>query len=390
MFLPTPAASPMVHAPHSLTRATPNFYSQPQKASKFSSSGVETTETSTIMPRQKFEGHTKPVSNVIHLFDGQRIITCSLDGSLRVWNLESGEPIGNDWRDVESDVHTIALSPDGKNLASGSEDGVVRLWDVDTGKVIDRWTGHKELVTSVCWCPDGHRVLSGSLDGTARQWNVKSGETILAPTKTGHAKVEAVVYSPDTNKFATGGFDESLAVGLSDCSIKVWDAKTGNLITALKGHTDTVSCLAWGVELISGSADHWIRIWNTSTWEQIIGLNEHTAGVSAIAIHDRILASASHDKTARLWNLDDSWLPISSPLKHADTVSCVSFSAGGQLLATGCHDHNAYAWTIIRDTPARRLGSILKDSNVSFESSSMFKELRAPPVGWWQTSNRCT
>jgi WD40 repeat protein len=324
------------------------------------------------MPRQKFEGHTQPVSDVIHLFDGQRIITCSLDGSLRVWNLESGEQIGDDWQDVESGVHTIALSPDGKNLASGSEDGAVRLWDVDTGNVIDKWTGHKELVTSVCWCSDGCRVVSGSRDGTARQWNVKSGETILTPIKTGHAKVEAVVYSPDTNKFATGGFDESSAAGPGDCSVKVWDAKTGDLITALTGHTATVSCLAWGAELISGSADHWIRTWNTSTWEQIIGLHEHTASVSAIAIHDRILASASHDKTVRFWNLDNNQ-PISSPLEHADTVSCVSFSAGGQLIATGCHDHNAYAWTIIRETPlqaARRSGILLKDYYVSFKSSS--------------------
>ncbi|KAG2065532.1 hypothetical protein BDR04DRAFT_944360, partial [Suillus decipiens] len=53
-----------------------------------------------------------------------------------VWNLESGEQIGNNWRDIESDVHTITLSPDGKNLVSGSKDRAVRLWDVDTGKVI--------------------------------------------------------------------------------------------------------------------------------------------------------------------------------------------------------------------------------------------------------------
>ncbi|KAG2054884.1 hypothetical protein BDR06DRAFT_829839, partial [Suillus hirtellus] len=63
-----------------------------------------------------------------------RIITCSMDSSLRVWNLESGEQIGNDWWDVESHLQTIALSLDGKNLVSGSEDGVVRLWDIDTGK----------------------------------------------------------------------------------------------------------------------------------------------------------------------------------------------------------------------------------------------------------------
>lgn len=115
----TPNQTPIYHVPGL------------ELASEVFSSNIKTTET----PWQKFEGHTNPISDVVHLLDGQRIITCSIDGSLRVWDLESGEQIGDGWRDVENDVHTIALSPDGKNLASGSEDGAVRLWDVDTGKV---------------------------------------------------------------------------------------------------------------------------------------------------------------------------------------------------------------------------------------------------------------
>ncbi|KAG1816373.1 WD40-repeat-containing domain protein, partial [Suillus subaureus] len=265
------------------------------------------------------------------------------NGSLQVWNLKSGEQIGDNWWDIESDVHTIALSPDGENLASGSKDGAVRLWNIDTGKVINKWTGHKGLVTSVCWHQDGLQVVSGSLNGTAWQWNVENRETLLALTETRHTRVEAVVYLPDTNMFVTAGFDESSTIGLRDCSVKVWDAMTGELVTTLKGHTDTVSCLTWGVELISRLADHWIRIWNTSTWEQIICLDEHSAGVNAIAVYDCILASTLHNKTAQLWNLDNGQ-PISSPIKHADAVSCVSFSADGQLVATGCHDHNVYAW----------------------------------------------
>src|SRR5882757_6060113 len=140
--------------------------------------GTETIRA--ISPHRRFEGHTSLVDDVIHLHGGQRMMTCSWDGSLRMWNLKSGEQIGKDWRDGESQLKAIALSPDGKQLASGSYDGAVGLWDIDRGKVTTKWTGHTQMVRSVGWNGDGGRVLSGSDDMTARVWDVESGETILA------------------------------------------------------------------------------------------------------------------------------------------------------------------------------------------------------------------
>jgi WD40 repeat protein len=198
-------------------------------------------ETSAITHCQKFEGHTDDVRGVIHLPGGQRIITCSWDGSLRVWNLKSGKQIGDDWRDGDSEVWSITLSPDGKKVVSGCSDGAVRLWDIDTCKLIKKWTGHTMIVISVCWSRDGQRVLSGSHDGIARQWDVGSGETIpepieiiLASIKTGHYQVWAVVYSPDTTLFATAGRDGPWTTNSIESPVKIWDAKTGKLVATSK------------------------------------------------------------------------------------------------------------------------------------------------------------
>ncbi|KAG2046921.1 WD40 repeat-like protein [Suillus hirtellus] len=233
-----------------------------------SSSFVERQETSriiSIMPRQKFEGHTHSVYSVIHLPGGRRIMTCSFDGSLRVWDLKSGQQIEDDWRDGDSGVWTIAMSPDGKKAVSGSMDGGVRLWDMDTGKVVVRWMGNTKPVSSVCWSGDGQRVLSGSSDGTAIQWDVESRETSLAPIKTGHEHMRAVVYSPDMTMLATGGSDNSEQV--LD-SLKIWDTKTGKLVATLETleRAALVLCLAWtpdGKTLISGSYHSLIRTWST-------------------------------------------------------------------------------------------------------------------------------
>jgi WD40 repeat protein len=184
-----------------------------------------TEEIRAIRPYGKFEGHTDAIYGVVHLPGAQRIITCSLDSSLRVWNLQTGEQIGNDWRDGESDVNTIALSLDGKKVVSGSHDAAVRLWDVDTGKVIDKWTGHKHHVWSICWSRDGRRVVSGCDDGTVRVSDVESGKTVLV-IETGLSSVDAVIYSPDMTMIATGGCNQLQ----EEDYLKIWDAKTGKLV----------------------------------------------------------------------------------------------------------------------------------------------------------------
>jgi WD40 repeat protein len=85
-------------------------------------------------------------------------------------------------------------------------------------------------------------------------------------------------------------------------------------------------------------------------------------GVISIAIspNGRILASASYDHTARIWNLDNNQ-PISSPLQHAKGVYSVSFSADGKLLATSCWDNNAYAWDVSAIIKEAGLDELLLD-----------------------------
>ena len=299
----------------------------------------------------------------MHLPGGRRIITCSCDGSLRLWDLESGAQIGNDWRDGDEErVLTIALSPSGNTVASTSPDGTVRLWDVETGKVIARWTGHTHIVKSVCWSADGERVLSGSDDGTARVWDIKSGRTVLA-TKTGHDLVLAVtIYSPDATKIATGGIIET--------AVKIWDGKTGELLYTVE-HAEVCS-LGWTLDekkLISGLSNGSIRIIDTATWQQIVILEGHQNVVTAISLfrNNRLLASASNDNTARLWNLDTN-LPVGPPLQHKDKVECAAISDDGKLLVTGS-GNDVYVWHIYVILKEAGLEDLLSIPDVSVNNS---------------------
>jgi len=311
---------------------------------------------------------------VAHLHDGRHIVTSSWDDSFRLWDRESGAQIGNDWGDDGDNarVHSIALSPNGMTLASGSIDGTMRLWDVKTKKAIAKWTGHTDWVHSVCWSADGKRVASGSEDGTMQMWNVESRETDLGPIKTGHGIVHTVASSPDISKIATGGYNED--------AIKIWDARTGELLSTQKQESP-VHSLAWTSDqkkLIAGIENGMIRIFHTVTWEQIAILEDHKLPVVAISLfrNDRLLASGSFDHAARLWNLDTN-LPIGPPLRHRDWVHGVALSTDGKFLATACDDKNAYIWNIHAILNGAGLEDLLSipDVSVSLVSSLPFRLL---------------
>jgi WD40 repeat protein len=326
---------------------------------------------SAVTPRKMMRGHTEIVFGVAHLPGGQHIITCSDDGSLRLWDLESGAQIGDEWRDEgdEMGVTSMALCPNGKTLASGSNDGTVRLWEIETRKVIAKWEVHTEGAWMVCWSPDGERVASGFSDGTVWVWDVKhvkSGEPVkgLNPIKTRFEHVFAVSYSPEATMIATGG---SFKHG-----IEIWDAKTGKLLSAIEDNEyQTAWCLTWTSDqkkLIAGIVNGLIRIFDTATWQQIAVLNGHKEAIPITSLtlfsNDRLLASSSWDKTARLWNLDTN-LPVGPPLLHEDDVQSTAFSADGKLLSTACHDENAYVWDVQAILKTAGLEDLLSIPDVS-------------------------
>jgi WD40 repeat protein len=108
-------------------------------------------------------------------------------------------------------VTGVAFSPDGRRIVSSSNDTTLRLWDADTGKPIGApLTGHTDKIFGVAFSPDGHRLVSGSVDGSLRLWDADTGQTLGAPIRADSKIVFAVAFSPDGRQVLSGGADGTL------------------------------------------------------------------------------------------------------------------------------------------------------------------------------------
>ena len=111
--------------------------------------------------------------------DGAKIVSGSIDKTLRLWNATTGESIGKSLYGHEHWISSVAFIPNGEKIVSGSYDGTIRLWDATTGKSIGTpLEGHENIVYSVAFSRDGKTIASGGLDGTVRLWDITDIEHV--------------------------------------------------------------------------------------------------------------------------------------------------------------------------------------------------------------------
>jgi WD40 repeat protein len=113
----------------------------------------------------EWTGHTDYITSVSYSPNGMRVVTGSVDKTVRIWDVESGAVVGEPLTGHRWGVRSVAYSPDGRHIISGSDNHTIRIWDAKTGAAIrNPLEGHTHWVWSVAYSPDGQHIISGSTD----------------------------------------------------------------------------------------------------------------------------------------------------------------------------------------------------------------------------------
>ncbi|MCL4177359.1 MAG: protein kinase [Verrucomicrobia bacterium] len=398
--------------------------------------------------------HGEPLHHAEFSADGRRILTAALDNTVRLWDAETGLPMGMPLAHDRAAIQHPELfsrgqkclqacfSPDGAKVATASVDGTARVWDGRTGEPLTPPLRHEDWVTAVGFNREGSLIATGSRDGRVRRWNVANGQPSGIGLELG-AWINFVEFSADGQWLVTGandggarvwsvkppevrlrvrhvgavfdaGFsanDQRLLTASSDRTAVLWDVRTGRPLLVLR-HPDQVRSAEFGVGeslILTTCADEQVRVWDGHDGRLRVGWRPHAGGLTVAhfspdgarvatgsrdftvrvwdartghSLTDPLrhrgvirsvkfspdgarLLTASQDGTARIW-MAETGQPASAPLEHAAGVRAASFSANGQRAVTASEDRTARIWDVATGQP---IGSPLRHNGRVFDAA---------------------
>ena len=314
------------------------------------------------------EGHSAGINGAQMLSDG-RILSWSDDGTLRLWDINSGYPItileGHTGR-----IKGVQVLSDGRIL-SWSRDNTLRLWngngqllavltkyfnvdgvlilsddrilswggsflrlrDSNSGKLLAVLTKHTSSINGAKVLSDG-RILSWSDDKTLRLWDGNSGEPLAVVE--GHTnRIEGAQVLSDGRILSWGGrcWD-------GDKILRVWNGNSGEPLVVLEGHNGPIQgaqelsdgrILSWGDGWVG---DKGLRVWNGNSGEPLVVLEWHNGRIQGVQeLSDGRILSWSDD-AVYVYLLDgNSSKPLIVLRGHTDLIKGVLVLSEGRLLS---------------------------------------------------------
>ncbi|PIN17452.1 WD40 repeat-containing protein [Handroanthus impetiginosus] len=247
--------------------------------------------------KHRLSGHQKPVFYITWSHDDNQLLTCGVEEAIRRWDIASGECL-HIYEKTGIGLISCAWAPDGKSIFSGGTDKSIIIWDVE-GKELECWKGQRtiriadvgitnrnelitvckekriqmfeletqtekfieedETITSFALSEDSKFLLVSLLNEELHLWNIDGCIKLVAKYK-GHKRSRFVVRS------CFGGLEQAfIASGSEDSQVYIWLRVSGELILTLAGHSGAVNCVSWNPAnpymLASASDDRTIRIW---------------------------------------------------------------------------------------------------------------------------------
>jgi guanine nucleotide-binding protein subunit beta-2-like 1 protein len=282
------------------------------------------------------------------------LLTGSRDKTLLVWKLtRDATQYGVPLRLLKGHSHFVqdaVLSSDGQFSLSASWDGSLRLWDLSTGETTRRFVSHTKDVLSVAFSVDNRQIVSGARDRTIKLWNTL-GECKYTISDGGHTDwVSCVRFSPNVQNptIFSAGWDKL---------VKVWDMSTFKLRTTLVGHTGYVNSVTVspdGSLCASGGKDGTAMLWDLKDGKHLYSLAANDVINSLVFSPNRYWLCGATNNGIRVWDLETKKVLFEinkttanfQPGCREPITTSLAWSADGTTLFSGHSDNLVRVWEI--------------------------------------------
>ncbi|KAK0089616.1 hypothetical protein PV325_006326 [Microctonus aethiopoides] len=319
----------------------------------------------TMSPVAVLSGHSGKITSVnfcpITCNGVKYLVSTSTDGSVAFWPhtqkpneraIFESKPIQyhEKMRPGQAQMICASFSPGGAFMAAGSADHHVRVYAMlgDEGpRRILEVEAHSDTVDSIQWAHMGLKFISGSKDGTANVWHFEQQQWV-------HKRLLMVTKLPgdpeteeDTTKKTKVTMvrwdvsDEWVITAVNDSSLKVWNAKSGELVKILRAHKDEVYVLeAHPIDpriILSAGHDGQLIIWDVLNPEPLACFPNFIEGQGNGAVFDA------------KWSPDGTMLAATDSHGHLMMYGFGAVAAKSKIIPKELFFHTDYR-PLIRDT----------------------------------------
>jgi len=282
-----------------------------------------------------FKGHTGQIKSIAFVPGAREFYTSGDEGKVLKWTAEGANQTFQVIYTGTDIIEVLAVSPDASWLACGSSNSSIRMIPLKGSNMQYELTGHKGKIKSLIFSFDGKSLYSASLDGKVLQWDIATRTS--KDVATGSMEITSIDISSNGKYLA----------GINTAgNVLVWNPENFSDIFRIETAGKNIKVIRFKPDdnvLAIGDINGNVELWDIGTRRKISEVKAHTAQVNDIQFNPVLkqMATASNDKTLKLFNINDMTDLTEPPVTLSDNegfVLVMQFSPDGQLIVSGTYE----------------------------------------------------
>src|SRR5439155_583413 len=227
-------------------------------------------------------------------------------------------------------INAVAFAPDGSMLASGGDNALIQFWNVTSGTNMQTLADQGGAVHAIAWSSDGKQLASSGFDGRIRVWEIQN--RICVQTLEAHTNwVTGLAFAPNGPSSSPYHLSPLLPLPANNLLPLPANNRQGG-----------------GSRLASASWDRTVRLWDMASGQLLQTLTGHTDRVlrGAWSPDGTQVVSGGTNTLVTMWDAvgRGGGMPSKVLCGHSRTVHGVAWSPDGRLLASGGWDNTIRLW----------------------------------------------